>query len=333
MACVHRADSVSSPDTLGGVPLVTVLDDYQAIAFDSADWTPVLDLYEVVAIQQHYTAEDDLVGLLEQSEVVVAMRERTPFPASLFARLPNLRLLVTTGRKNAAIDLEAARRHGVTVCGTSSSGNAVPEITMGMIIALSRNFVAEDTAVRSGRWQHTIGPGLAGLMMGIVGLGNLGLPVARLAQAFEMEVVAWSPNLTAERAEPHGVRAVSKDELFAGSDVVTIHMPLSERSRGLVGAGDLARMKPTAYLVNTSRGPIVDEHALVDALRAGRIAGAALDVYDVEPLPVDHPLRSLPNTLVLPHIGYVTTDQYRTWFGQVVEDIVAWTDGAPVREL
>ena len=284
-------------------------------------------------LRDHIVDEDELVRRLVDSTVIVAMRERTPFPASLFARLPKLELLVTTGIKNAAIDLDAAKANGVTVCGTESTGNAVPEITMGMIIALSRNFVAEATAVRAGGWQHTIGPGLAGLTLGIVGLGRLGIPVAKLGHAFQMRVNAWSPNLTPERAAEHGVQAVSKDELFAGSDVITIHMPLSERSRGLIGAADLARMKRTAYLVNTSRGPIVDEAALVAALSAERIAGAALDVYDNEPLPADHPLRTLPNVLALPHIGYVTTDQYRTWYGQVVEDIVAWTAGDPVRVL
>jgi phosphoglycerate dehydrogenase-like enzyme len=247
--------------------------------------------------------------------------------------LPALRLLVTTGLKNASIDVAAARARGVTVCGTSGTTNAVPELTIGMMIALSRNIAVEDAAVKAGRWQHTIGSGLAGATLGVVGLGRLGTPVARLAQAFDMSVIAWSPNLTPERAEPHGARAVSKAELFSDADVITIHMPLSDASRGLIGAGDLARMKRTAYLINTSRGPIVDEPALIAALRERRIAGAGLDVYDVEPLPADHPLRSLPNTLLLPHIGYVTTDQYRIWYSQVVEDIVAWTAGDPIRTI
>jgi phosphoglycerate dehydrogenase-like enzyme len=202
-----------------------------------------------------------------------------------------------------------------------------------MIIALMRNIAAEDAAVRAGGWQHTIGSGLAGAILGVVGLGRLGTPVAGLAQAFGMSVIAWSPHLTPERAEPHGVRAVPKAELFGEADVITIHMPLSDASRGLIGAADLARMKPTAYLINTSRGPIVDEPALLAALRERRIAGAGLDVYDIEPLPVDHPLRSLPNTLLLPHIGYVTTDQYRIWYSQAVEDIVAWTAGDPIRTI
>jgi phosphoglycerate dehydrogenase-like enzyme len=314
------------------VPTLTILDDYQHVALTSADWAPVQAHYSIEVLDEHI-AESSLVERLAASEVVVAMRERTPFPARVLSQLPALRLLVTTGLSNASIDVAAAQGHGVTVCGTTSTGSPVPEMTIGMIIALTRNFVAEDAAVRAGGWQHTIGPGLAGSTLGVVGLGRLGVPVARLAQALGMSVIAWSPHLTPERAEPHDVRAVSKETLFGESDVITIHMPLSDASRGLISAADLARMKPTAYLINTSRGPIVDEAALIDVLRSRRIAGVGLDVYDVEPLPVDHPLRSLPNTLLLPHIGYVTTDQYRTWYGQVVEDIVAWIDGAPVRVL
>ena len=314
-------------------PTVTILDDYQGIALTSADWTPVRDRFTVEVITEHVADEDDLVRRLRGSRVIVAMRERTAFPARLLARLPELRLLVTTGVRNAAIDVAAARGQGVTVCGTGGTASAMPEITIGMMIALMHNFAQEDAAVRAGGWQHTIGPGLAGHTLGIVGLGRLGVPVARLAQAFDMAVIAWSPHLTPERAAPHGVRAVDKRTLFAESDVVTIHMPLSDASRGLVGAEDLALMRPTAYLINTSRGPIVDEAALLAALREHRIAGAGLDVYDVEPLPADHPLRSLHNTLLLPHIGYVTTDNYRTWFAQVVEDVLAWADGSPIREL
>jgi phosphoglycerate dehydrogenase-like enzyme len=313
--------------------IVTVLDDYQNVALASADWTTVQQQYTVEVVTSHLADEAALVSRLAGSEVVVAMRERTPFPARVLRQLPQLRLLVTTGASNASIDVAAAASLGITVCGTASSGSAVPELTMGMIIALTRNFAAEDAAVRAGGWQHTIGPGLAGLTLGVVGLGRLGVPVARLASALGMSVIAWSPQLTPERAAPHEVRAVSKSALFADSDVITIHMPLSDRSRGLVGASDLALMKPTAYLINTSRGPIVDEAALLNALRSRRITGAGLDVYDVEPLPVDHPLRTMPNTLLLPHIGYVTTDGYRSWFGQAVEDILAWTAGAPIRVI
>jgi phosphoglycerate dehydrogenase-like enzyme len=309
------------------------LDDYQRVALASADWSAVSDRYTLDVLSDHIADEAELVRRLAGSEVVVAMRERTGFPARVLEQLPNLRLLVTTGMINAAIDFDAAARVGITVCGTSGSGNSVPELTLGMIIALTRNFAQEDAAVRAGHWQHTIGPGLHGRTLGVVGLGRLGLPVAGLAQAFGMSVIAWSPNLTPQRADPHGVRAVGKRQLFSDSDVITIHMPLSDATRGLIGADDLAAMKSTAYLINTSRGPIVDEPALIDALGTGRIAGAGLDVYDVEPLPLDHRLRSLRNTLLLPHIGYVTTENYEHFFGEVVEDILAWSAGAPVRAL
>ena len=314
--------------------VVTILDDYQSVALRSADWSGVQERFEVEVLTEHVADIDELTARLARSEVIVAMRERTPFPESTLARLPQLRLLVTTGMANASIDLAAATASGVTVCGTTGgAGNAMPELTIGMIIALLRNFAAEDAAVRAGHWQHTVGVGLAGRTLGVLGLGRLGTPVARLAQAFGMHVIAWSPNLTPERAAEHGGRAVSKEQLFAESDVLSIHMPLSERSRGLVGPKELSLMRPTAYLINTSRGPIVDEQALVDALRGRRIAGAGLDVYDIEPLPVDHALRSLPNTLLLPHIGYVTDDNYAVFYAEAVADILAWAEGAPVRVL
>ena len=312
---------------------VTILDDYQSVALGYADWSAVAERFEIEVRTEHLAGVDELTHALAQTSVIVAMRERTPFPASTLARLPRLELLVTTGMMNRSIDLEAAEGAGVTVCGTGSAGNAMPELTIGMIIALLRNFAAEDAAIRAGRWQHTIGVGLAGRTLGVLGLGRLGAPVARLAQAFGMEVIAWSPNLTAERAREHGARAVSKEELFAVSDVVTIHMPLSDRSRAIVGAAELALMRPSAYLINTSRGPLVDEGALVDALAAGRIAGAGLDVYDTEPLPADHPLRTVPRTLLLPHIGYVTGDAYEVFYRDAVADIIAWADGAPIRVL
>ncbi|MET0147147.1 MAG: D-2-hydroxyacid dehydrogenase family protein [Ilumatobacteraceae bacterium] len=315
------------------MPVVTVLDDYQGVALTSADWSEVQATYTVEVIVDHIADESELVRRLAHSDVVVAMRERTPFRADVLAALPALRLLVTTGMANASIDLGAAADRGITVCGTSGSGNAVPELTIGMIIALTRGFAQEDAAIRAGGWQHAIGPGLSGATLGVIGLGRLGVPVAVLAQAFGMTVIGWSPNLTPARAEPHGVRAVDKRELMSTADVISIHMPLSDITRGLIGGADLALMKPSAYLINTSRGPIVDEAALIEALRTGRIAGAGLDVYDVEPLPRDHPLRSLPNTLLLPHIGYVTSDNYRTFYRHAVEDIVAFTAGAPVRVL
>jgi phosphoglycerate dehydrogenase-like enzyme len=315
------------------VPIVTILDDYQGVALTSADWSAVSGSYTLDVIGEHIADEDALTARLRDSDVIVAMRERTPFPASVLKSLPALRLLITTGPVNASIDLPAAAAAGITVCGTGGAGNAMPELTIGMIIALTRNFAQEDAAVRAGGWQHTIGPGLSGSTLGVLGLGRLGAPVARLAQAFGMSVIAWSPHLSAERAAEHGVRAVTKAELFSQADVITVHVPLADGTRGMVGADDLALMKSSAYLVNTSRGPIVDQTALVEALRENRIAGAGLDVYDTEPLPLDDPLRSLPNTLLLPHIGYVTTDAYRVFYRHAVEDIVAFDAGAPVRVL
>jgi phosphoglycerate dehydrogenase-like enzyme len=262
------------------------------------------------------------------------MRERTPFPAELFDRLPDLRLLVTTGMANAAIDMEAAAAHGVMVCGTEMHGSTnTAELTWALILACRRHVVTEDRALRDGRWQTTIGTDLAGSTLGVLGLGRLGAQVARIGRAFGMRVVAWSQNLTPDRAAEGGATWISKDELFTVSDVVTVHLKLSPRTTGLVGAADLAAMKPTSILINTSRGPIVDQSALVSALTSGSIAGAGLDVYDTEPLPVGHPLLGAPNTVLLPHLGYVTEGAYRSMFEQVVEDIAAWRAGSPVRVL
>jgi phosphoglycerate dehydrogenase-like enzyme len=311
---------------------ITVLDDYQDVARTSADWSLLADC-DIDVLTSHIADVDELVARLADSEVVVAMRERTPFPASTLARLPKLELLVTTGARNASIDRAAAQANGVTVCGTGAAGNAMPELVIGMLIALARNFVAEDRAVRTGGWQHTIGPGLSGRTLGLVGLGRLGTKIAALAQAFGMDVVAWSPNLTAERAQAAGARAVGKRELFATADYVSVHLVLGDSTRGLIGADELQAMKPTAYFLNTSRGPIVDEAALLDVLKRKAIAGAGLDVYDTEPLPVDHPLRTTENTLLLPHIGYVTTEAYAAFYSGVVEDIVAFREGRPIRVL
>jgi phosphoglycerate dehydrogenase-like enzyme len=310
---------------------VAVLDDYQGVALSYGDWEG-LDA-EVEVFTDHLAGDDEVVERLAPFEVVVAMRERTPFPRARIERLGNLRLLVTTGARNASIDLEAAREHGVTVCGTGYAAQSTAELAWGLILAVTRRICAEDARVRAGGWQHTIGPELAGRTLGLVGLGRLGTRMVRIAQAFEMETIAWSQNLTAERAAEVGVEAVAKEELFGRADVVSVHLVLSERSRGLVGAAELALMKPTAYLVNTSRGPIVDEAALLQALHEGGIAGAGLDVYDVEPLPPAHPLRSAPNTVLTPHIGYVTTGTYEVFYGDAVADIAAWLDGAPVRVL
>jgi phosphoglycerate dehydrogenase-like enzyme len=308
---------------------VAVLDDYQGVALGCADWSAL----EVEVFPDHVADDDALVEQLAPFDVVVAMRERTPFPRARLERLPSLRLLVTTGMRNASIDLDAARELGITVCGTGSLGPPTAELAWALILALTRHVPAEDAAMRAGGWQHTIGPELAGHRLGIVGLGRLGARMAAIARAFEMEVVAWSQNLTAERAAEAGAARVDKDELFATADVVTIHLVLSDRTRGLVGTSELALMRPTAYLVNTSRGPIVDEAALLDALHAGRIAGAALDVYDTEPLPGDHPLRRAPNTVLTPHIGYVTTGTYEVFYRDAVEDVERWLAGDPVRVL
>ncbi|NMH99294.1 D-2-hydroxyacid dehydrogenase family protein [Pseudonocardia sp. K10HN5] len=316
-------------------PRCAVLDDYQGVALDVADWTPVRDAVDVEVFREHIADPDALVEAIGDHEIVVIMRERTPFDATLLARLPQLRLLVTTGMRNAAIDLAAAAGHGVVVCGTQGRAQPTAELTWGLILDLARSITAENTALRAdGPWQSTLGTDLAGARLGVLGLGRLGSQVARVGLAFGMDVVAWSPHLTTERAAAAGVGlAASKAELFATSDVVTIHLVLGPGTRGLVGAGELAVMRPGAYLVNTSRGPIVDEDALIAALRAGRIAGAALDVFDVEPLPADHPFRTLPNVLATPHLGYVTHGTYEVFYRDAVEDIAAFLRGTPIRVL
>ncbi len=312
---------------------IAILDDHQGVALDAAPWGDLGDDAEIVAFSDNLAGDDALVARLEPFDVVVAMRERTPFDRARLERLPNLRLLVTTGMRNASIDVAAAQERGIVVSGTGGVSAATAELTWALILALARHVPAEDRNMREGGWQSTVGIDLAGRTLGIAGLGNQGAPVARIGTAFGMRLIAWSQNLTPERAAEHGAEAVSRDELLAQSDVLSIHLKLSDRSRGLFGAEELARMKPTALLVNTSRGPIVDEAALVAALRDGTIGGAALDVYDTEPLPADHPLRSAPNTVLTPHIGYVTEATYEVFYGQAVEDIAAWRDGAPVRVL
>jgi phosphoglycerate dehydrogenase-like enzyme len=315
---------------------IVVLDDYQRVARTLGPFEALAEA-EVVVLHEHIDDLDDLAAALRGAEVVVAMRERTPFRAETFDRLPGLRLLVTTGMANAAIDLDAAAAHGVTVCGTGMSGSAkssnTTELTWALILAVQRQLVAEDQAVRAGRWQTTVGTDLSGTTLGVLGLGRLGAQVARIGLAFDMRVIAWSQNLTADRAAEVGVARVERDELFAASDVLTVHLKLSDRTTGLIGAAELAAMKPTAILINTSRGPIVDQDALVTALTVGTIAGAGLDVYDTEPLPAGNPLRGAPHTVLLPHLGYVTERGYRTMYEQVVEDITAWRSGTPVRVL
>ena len=311
-----------------------ILDDFQDAALHFADWGRLAPRVTVEAIHDHIPDRDALVARIGEAEILVIMRERTPFPADLFARLPKLRLLITSGMRNAAIDLAAAKAHGVTVCGTASHPAPPAELTWALILGLARHVAAENAALRAnGPWQGSVGTDLAGARLGILGLGKIGAKVAQVARAFDMAVTAWSPNLTAERAAAAGVAlAPSKEALFAQSDVVTLHLVLSATTRGLVGAEDLARMKPGAFLVNTSRAGLVDQAALVRALEAGRIS-AGLDVFEEEPLPADSPFRRLPNVLALPHLGYVTEANYRSYFTEAVEDIEAWLAGAPIRVL
>lgn len=312
---------------------VAVLDDYQGVAKTLGDWSVLLPEVEVHAFQDHLADEDALVERLKAFEVVVGMRERTPFPRSLLERLPLLKLLITTGMANASFDLDAATELGIAIAGTSSHGETTGELTWGLILALTRRISEEDRATRAGRWQTTIGPGLAGKTLGLLGLGRIGSQVAAYGHAFKMSVIAWSQNLTPDRAAEVGATLVTKEELFAGADVLSIHLRLSERTRGLVSGRELALMKPSAYFVNTSRGPIVDETALLGVLRRKAIAGAALDVFDQEPLPVDHPLLRTENTVITPHLGYVTTESYQAMYTDAAADIHAFLSGRQVRVL
>ncbi len=324
---------------------VAILDDYQQVALASADWSAVRSLAEIDVFTEYIARTDALVRALESFDVVVAMRERTSFDALVLGRLPRLRLLVTTGMSNASIDLAAAAAGGITVSGTGGSSTSTAELTWGLILALARHIPEEDKRLKlagraggaalgmGGGWQRTVGTGLAGKRLGIVGLGRQGQRVAEIGRAFGMKLAAWSQHLDPDVAGQAQAEAVSKEALFSSCDVVTVHYKLSPRSAGLVGAAELALMKPSAYLVNTSRGPIVDSAALLAALRSGSIAGAALDVFDVEPLPLSDPLRSAPNVVLTPHLGYVTDDAYRIFYGEAVEDIVAFAQGSPVRVL
>jgi phosphoglycerate dehydrogenase-like enzyme len=312
-----------------------ILDDYQNVALTVADWRPLDGQVNVRVFNEHIADREALVKTLAEFDVVVAMRERTPFDAWLFDRLPKLKLLVTTGMRNASIDLEAAAKHAVTVCGTSGSVGTTTELAWGLILALARQIPQENALFHSGgKWQTTLGVGMNGKTLGVIGLGNLGARTAKVGLAFEMKVLAWSPRLTPERCAEIGVtHAGSLDNLLRESDVVSIHVVLNEKSRGLLGARELGLMKRDAFLVNTSRGPLVDEQALIAVLKERRIAGAGLDVFDREPLPNDHPLRRLDNVVATPHLGYVTREGYGTFYTHAVEDIKAWIAGSPVRVL
>jgi len=311
---------------------IAILDDYQDVALASADWTAVQARAEVVTFRDHLADEDALADRLPEFDAVVAMRERTPFPRTLLERLPNLKLLVTTGMANASIDLKATEERGIVVSGTRGLDYPTAELAWGLIIGLIRRIPSEFQSIRNGGWQVGLGEGLHGKTLGVLGLGRLGSRVATVGLAFGMDVVAWSQNLTRERADEVGVRlAASKEELLRESDVVTIHLILSARTRGLLAADDLRLMKPGAYLVNTSRAPIVDQDALAEVLRAGRIAGAALDVFEQEPLPAGHSYLGLDNVVLTPHVGYVTRETYEVFYGDAVADILAFLDGSPVR--
>lgn len=312
---------------------VAVLDDYQDVARKMTDWSVLPADVEVAVFQDHLTDQAAVARRLKDFDIVMAMRERTPFPRTLLEQLPRLRLLTTTGMRNAAIDMQAAADCHVLVCGTGGILYPTAELTWGLVLSLLRHIPDEDQATRAGRWQVSMGLGLHGKTLGLMGLGRLGSEVARVGNAFQMDVIAWSQNLTAERAAECDATLVSKDELLARADILSIHLVLSARSRGLIGHQELNRMKPTAYVINTSRGPIVDEAALIAALQNGTIAGAGLDVFDEEPLPLDHPLRRTANTVITPHIGYVTEETYKVFFAETVENIQAFLKGAPVRVL
>jgi phosphoglycerate dehydrogenase-like enzyme len=313
---------------------IALLDDYQNVALSLADWSGLQKDHRIVAFKERLPDMDAVARALADFEIVGIMRERTPFPRALFEKLPRLKLLVTTGKRNASVDLEAAKAHGVTVCATGGVGRSTADLAIGLMIALARHFREEFHAMRpGGGWQTTLGMDVEGKTLGILGLGNLGAKVGRIGTAMGMKVVAWSQNLTAEQARERGAERVEKDELFRRSDVISIHLILSARTRGLVGARELALMKPKALLINTSRGPIIDEAALLAALKEKRIAGFAADTFDVEPLPSDHPLRSEPRALLTPHLGYVTEETYRDFYIGMVQAIEAWLAGKPINVL
>jgi phosphoglycerate dehydrogenase-like enzyme len=312
---------------------VAVLDDYQGVALEYGPWDELGSDLEIAIFRDHVAEIDELAERLAPFDVVVAMRERTTFPRALLERLPRLRLLVSTGMGTPHIDTDATRELGITVSGTGGRAEPAAELTWALILALARHVPVEDAAVRRGDWQQTIGTDLAGATLGVIGLGRLGRQVASVGQAFGMSVIAWSQNLDPDEAHALGVEPVDKQFLLRTADIVTIHLRLSDRTRGLITADDLALLKQTALFVNTSRGPIVDERALIEVLRDGRIGGAGLDVFDVEPLPADHPLRSMPRTVLTPHIGYVTGETYRVFYADAVEAVAAFRAGDPIRLL
>ncbi|WP_439595158.1 D-2-hydroxyacid dehydrogenase family protein [Falsiroseomonas sp.] len=317
---------------------LAILDDFQGLALEMGPWNRLPPSLSVQVFRDNLADQDALVERLLPFDAILGIRERTPFPAALLQRLPNLKLLMTTGERNRAFDVAAANAQGITVCGTPSAGAPTVDITWGLILGLLRDLPAQMASLRAGTWQasgasNSVGTASEGLTLGILGLGKLGTRVAKVGQALGMKVIAWSQNLTAEAAAAAGATRVEKAELFAQSDVVTLHMILSDRSRGIVGAAELAAMKPSAYIVNTSRGPLIDQAALIAALKEGRIAGAGLDVFDREPMPLDHPLMSTPNTMLTPHLGYVSRQNFSAYFHGAVETIEAYLADKPIRLL
>jgi phosphoglycerate dehydrogenase-like enzyme len=311
-----------------------ILDDYQNVALKIGDWSKLKGDVDIKAFNAHLDGPDKVVAALKDYAIVVAMRERTAFPKQVIDALPNLKLLITTGARNASIDTEAAKARGITVCGTGSFGSPTSGIAIGLMLELTRHIGYENARLHADApWQTTIGPDLEGMTLGVLGLGKLGTRTANIAKAFGMKVIAWSQNLTPEKCQEAGVGYVSKEDLFRQADFITIHVVLSPRSRGLVGAKEFGLMKPSAFIINTSRGPIIDESAMLTALREKKIAGAGLDVFDIEPLPLDHPLRKMDNIVLTPHLGYVSDQNYRHYFAGVVEDIRGFLDGKPVRVL
>ncbi|MNJ95471.1 Glycerate dehydrogenase [compost metagenome] len=297
---------------------VAILDDYQNVALSFGDWSSLQDRAQVIVFNDHITVQAAIIDRLMPFEVICVMRERTPLTREILSHLPNLKLIISTGRRNASIDTKAAEELGIAISTTGYHASGAPELTWALLLAISRRIVPESSSLRNGEWQKEIGIDLKGKTIGIVGLGNIGSIIARYAKAFEMEVVAWSENLTLEKANEHGVKLVSKEGLFKMADFVSVHLILSSRSRNIITSKELSLMKATAYLINTSRGPLVNEADLIDALMNKRIAGAALDVYDIEPLPTDHPFRKLPNLLATPHIGYVTEDTYQIFYEDTI---------------
>ncbi|MEQ8587076.1 MAG: D-2-hydroxyacid dehydrogenase family protein [Thalassobaculaceae bacterium] len=315
------------------MPKIAILDDYANAALGSADWSSLPDGFEPVVFTDNLIDHNPLVERLKDFEIVCAMRERTPFPGEVFRRLPNLKLFITSGMRNNAVDLKTAKEMGVVTCGTDSPGSSTVELTWALILGTMRNVAFDHLTMKQGGWQDRTGMAVSGKTLGLLGLGKLGGMVAEIAPKFGLDVIAWSQNLTQERCDELGVEKVSKEELFRRADIVSVHLILSDRSRGTVTADEFALMKPSAVLVNTSRGPIVEEAALIDALTTGKIRAAAVDVYDKEPLPTDHPYRGIGNLLTTPHVGYVTEESYRIFYSQMVENILAWHAGSPTRVI